>query len=165
MKKYKRDIKAKTIEYALLWIVGCFAYASLQKLSIPTIEQIFSPILICTLIVIFINKIAKTKKRIETLALFVFFTITVVTLLGFSQTLSGGYIEESNPYLYGLSFYTASIAYYYKTKHEISLSDIFKISNPLLISTGPVAIFVKRGRHNSIRHRVNYYLPFIINKF
>ena len=161
MENQKKN-KPKAVEYLLLWTMGCFAYISLQGLSTLTITEIFFPLLICILIGYFLNNISKTKKRIQVLALFVFFIITIITFLGFTQTLSGTYVDERNPYLYGLSFYTASLAYHYKTKHDISLSDMFKISNPLLISTGPIALFIKSRRHNSVGRRVNYYLPFIL---
>tara|TARA_B110001450_G_C17641090_1_gene489321 strand:+ start:793 stop:1905 length:1113 start_codon:yes stop_codon:yes gene_type:complete len=112
--------------------------------------------------VLFLNKLATSESRSGKIAIFLFFAIAVSSLLGVTQTLSGSYVGASNPYLYGLSFYTASLAYHFKIKHNISLSDLFKISNPLLLATGPVALFVRSIRHNSFKRRLNYYLPFVL---
>jgi D-alanyl-lipoteichoic acid acyltransferase DltB (MBOAT superfamily) len=39
---------------------------------------------------------------------------------------------------------------------------VFKFTNPLLLITGPIALFIKRGGQKSLKKRINYYLPFVL---
>jgi D-alanyl-lipoteichoic acid acyltransferase DltB (MBOAT superfamily) len=64
--------------------------------------------------------------------------------------------------LYGLSFYTASLAYLASTQEKMSLSETWKVSNPLLLFTGPIALFVTKISHKGFRKRFSYFFPFIV---
>jgi alginate O-acetyltransferase complex protein AlgI len=91
-----------------------------------------------------------------------FFSISVTSLLGFTQTLTGTHAESTIPMFYGLSFYTASLAYLASTQEKVSLAETWKISNPLLLFTGPIALFVTKISHKSFRKRFSYFFPFIV---
>ena len=58
-------------------------------------------------------------------------------------------------------FYSASIAYLISIK-SFNYSKIFHASNPLLLFTGPIALFIKPITHKKIINRVKYYFLFII---
>ena len=51
------------------------------------------------------------SRRIKNTEYLLFFSISITSLFGLTQTLTGSHAEGSNILLYGLSFYTASIAY------------------------------------------------------
>lgn len=69
---------------------------------------------------------------------------------------------SANPYFYGLSFYTASMAFHLASQVKINISEAFKLANPLLLFSGPIALFIKRGGQKSFKKRINYYLPFVM---
>ena len=101
------------------------------------------------------------KLHIKYTEYLLFFSISITSLLGLTQTLTGSHAESSNILLYGLSFYTASIAYLIAIK-SFNYSKIFNVSNPLLLFTGPIALFIQSVRHKKIINRIKYYFPFII---
>ena len=134
---------------ALLIIIG-------SKNILVTIEGIFWAF-IFSLILIFV---AKSNEKINfLLSYFLFFTISFTSLIGLTKTLTGTHATSSIPMLYGLSFYTASIAYLHKKK-LLKFRDVWKVSNPIMLFTGPIALFIKDIRYRKIRHRLNFYLPF-----
>jgi D-alanyl-lipoteichoic acid acyltransferase DltB (MBOAT superfamily) len=75
--------------------------------------------------------------------------------------MTGNYIGSSNVILFGLSFYSLTLAYKSYTE-GITVKDIFIASNPLLLFTGPIAIFFKDITVISLKRRLKYFLPYII---
>ena len=79
-----------------------------------------------------------------------FFLISLTSLLGFTKTLTGSHAESSNLILYGLSFYSASLAFLLSSHpKKINYVEAFKLTNPLLLITGPISLFLKplKGRY------------------
>jgi D-alanyl-lipoteichoic acid acyltransferase DltB (MBOAT superfamily) len=101
------------------------------------------------------------SRRIKNTEYLLFFSISITSLFGLTQTLTGSHAEGSNILLYGLSFYTASIAYLIVI-NSFNYSKIFSISNPLLLFTGPIALFITSISHKRIANRIKYYFPFIV---
>ena len=157
----KSDHK-NTIQFAGLWLAGGVAYFTLQPPSIIPILGIISPLLICSLIVVVINKLAMGNYKHRSIPLLLFFSITITSFFGLTETMTGSYTGSESIYLYGLSFYTASLAYHFRDRTTLQVSDVLKISNPLLLITGPIALFIKSRRHVSFKRRINYYVPFLI---
>jgi len=115
------------------------------------------PLLGCILIYVVQNYI--TKKHILSYSLF--FITSVTLLLNLSKPMTGNYIGSSNVILFGLSFYSLTLAYKSYTE-GITVKDIFIASNPLLLFTGPIAIFFKDITVISLKRRLKYFLPYII---
>ena len=113
------------------------------------------PLLVCSCLVFALERIS-----LSPLPYLLFFSISITSILGLTKTLTGSHAAATNIYLYGLSFYSASLAYLLKNK-KLSIQEIFHISNPLLLITGPIAIFVKNSKR-SISKRIKYYFPFIV---
>jgi len=101
------------------------------------------------------------KFRLKYIEYFLFFSISIASLLGLTQTLTGSHAKSTNEFLFGLSFYTTSIAYLIAI-NRFNFSKILSISNPLLLSTGPIALFFICISHKSFKDRFKYYFPFII---
>lgn len=91
----------------------------------------------------------------------IFFSISVTSFLGITKTLTGLQSESINAFLFGLPFYSAYLAYKL-LKRDISWRDTFVASNPLLLFTGPVAIFFRPIRYSAIHRRLNQYFPFMV---
>jgi alginate O-acetyltransferase complex protein AlgI len=90
-----------------------------------------------------------------------FFSITFTSMMGLSKILTGSYSENSNIYFYGMSFYTLTFAYLFKTK-KINLTSSINATNPLLLITGPIAISIIINKNKSLINRFNYYFPYIV---
>lgn len=90
-----------------------------------------------------------------------FFTITFLSLLGLSKTLTGSHSEVSSPYMYGISFYTVTLAYLSKV-NRINIASSFVAANPLLLITGPIATSFKFSSKKFSINRFNYYFPYIL---
>ena len=149
-------------QFAGLWLIGGLVCFTLKPLAINPIIGIISPLLICALIVVVINNPVMGNYKYRSVPLLLFFSITITSFFGLTATMTGSYTGSSSLGLYGLSFYTASLAYHFKDKTTLQLSDVLKISNPLLLITGPIALFIKSRRHVSFVRRINYYAPFLI---
>jgi hypothetical protein len=95
------------------------------------------------------------------LAYLLFFAISITSLLGLTQSLTGSHAESTNMVLYGLSFYATSLAYLAATR-RIASCPAFTLTNPLFLVTGPVLTTVGSLRHRGLGRRTRYYLPFVI---
>lgn len=101
------------------------------------------------------------KKNFRWASYALFFSISITSFFGFTEVLTGSHAATTNFLFYGLSFYTASIAYI-NSKQKLALIDSVKVSNPLLIITGPIALFVRSMSHRSLYRRVLYFMPFMV---
>ena len=149
-------IKEKSIfiNSSLVWI-----FAGLLSYFIGThheLSQIFYPLINVGLIIIFLHFLC--PKYFEYI---LFFSISITGLFGLTQNLTGSHAESNNFFLYGLSFYTASIAYLL-ANDSLRISKILNITNPLLLITGPIALYVKSLQHKKTLERYKYFVPFII---
>ena len=136
------------------WIVACFLLVVISG-SFEVVKLLFP--LVAVLVFTSFNAIY----QLPNLQYLLFFSISVASLLGFTETLTGSHAESSNVLLYGLSFYTASMAYLI-AQNKLNYQSVLSVSNPLLLSTGPIALYFKRINYKSLRQRIEYYVPFII---
>ena len=97
----------------------------------------------------------------QALPYLLFFSISITSLSGYTQTLTGLHAESSTVALYGLSFYTASLAYLAHTE-RLTFSDAWLVGNPMLLMTGPVATLFKDIRYKSAASRLQYFGPFVV---
>lgn len=116
--------------------------------------------LTCSLLLITIARKLKSKH----FSYILFFSISITSVLGLTSVLTGSHASGSSYIFYGLSFYTASIAYL-NSKNTLELADAIKVSNPIFLFTGPIALFAKPIKYRSIRLRVVYFLPFLVIGF
>ena len=54
------------------------------------------------------------------------------------------------------------MAFHLASQVKLNISDAFKLTNPLLLASGPIALFIRRGGQKSFKKRINYYLPFVM---
>ena len=153
---------SENIQYLSLWGVGAvlclFFYTSPER----ALVELISPLLICIFTVLILISINLEGFARNSITYLLFFSITITSYWGITQTLTGSYTGQSSYFFYGFSFYTASLAYLFGTKAKLTLSESFKVSNPILLMTGPIAIFIKSEKHTSLKRRINYYLPFVL---
>ena len=117
--------------------------------------------LILTILCLTVFKFIPEQNR-PTLPYLLFFSISITSALGLTETLTGSHAHSTNPYLYGLSFYSASMAFYLASQVKLNVNETFRFANPLLLLTGPIALFVKKAGQKTLKRRMNYYLPFIL---
>lgn len=96
-------------------------------------------------------------------AYLIFFSVAALTATGFMSVMNGLAVSSPNPFLYGYSFYSASLAYLVLMEgRSASFVRTFDIANPLMLATGPLVISVASMRHWSLRGRLNYFFPFLV---
>ena len=137
-----------------VWVIACIMLVAVSGSF--DVGKFIAPLIVVSAFA-FVN----TKYQMRHVQYLLFFSISFASLLGFTETLTGSHAESSNILLYGLSFYTASMAYLI-TQNNFNYQSVLSISNPLLLSTGPIALYFKRISYKSLRQRVEYYVPFII---
>ena len=92
-----------------------------------------------------------------------FFLISIFSFLGLASNINGSHAETSNVLIYGLSFYSAFLAFKVH-QNNLQLSDIFISGNPLLLISGPIAVFFSKINFG-LKKRINYFFPFIFIGF
>ena len=129
-----------------------------------TAINLIAPLLLCSLSIFFIRSF--TQQNLKTLiAYLLFFSTSVLTFNEILSPLTGAVNETTNILLFGFPFYTASLAFMAMNTKTPNLLSSFKIANPLLLVTGPVALFVKSYTYRRLHFRINYYLPFFLVGF
>ena len=126
--------------------------------------SLISPLLFCSLSVFFIRSFQQRNLK-TSIPYLLFFSTSILTFNEILTPLTGAVSESSNILLFGFPFYTASLAYLAMNNSTPNLLSAFKIANPLLLVTGPVALFVKSYTYRRLHFRVNYYLPFFLVGF
>lgn len=120
---------------------------------------LFAPLIFSIVIIkIYINFLKEYRIVYSYL---LFFLISITSLLGFTEVLTGSHAASKNIILYGLSFYSASIAFRV-FQQEIKPNTSYIVSNPLLLFTGPLSVYVRNIRYRSLKKRIKYFLPYII---
>ena len=145
-------ISNKNINY--LWLISALVIYLVSYEN--KFSQLFYPLLFTTVLIYLLQ-----YQGIRYIEYFLFFSISIVGLLGYTQNLTGSHAESSNVLFYGLSFYTASISYLL-AKNLLYPSKILIVSNPLLLFTGPIALYVKSIHHKKKKLRIKYFIPFVI---
>lgn len=103
------------------------------------------------------------ERATRPLAYVIFFSVAALTATGFMSVMNGLAVSSPNPFLYGYSFYSASLAYLVLIHgRAATFGRTFDIANPLLLATGPLAISVGSMSHWSLRGRLNYFVPFLV---
>lgn len=140
-------------------IFYCFSFLALLASSLFNLEifKSFLWALIFSTLIVLVLKIVKSNL----VSYLLFFSISVTSALGLTKVLTGTHAGGTSPMLYGLSFYTASLAYLHAID-KVKLSSVWKVANPLLVFTGPIALFVKDITKSNTRRRISYFLPFIL---
>jgi alginate O-acetyltransferase complex protein AlgI len=117
------------------------------------------PLAVCVAIVALLMMVGERERTV--IAPYVlFFAISATSIFGLTKTLTGSHASSTNLLLYGLSFYTASLAYIARSRMLTPRAAVLA-SNPLLIITGPVATQFRDIRYRGLRSRADYYLPFV----
>jgi alginate O-acetyltransferase complex protein AlgI len=117
------------------------------------------PLAVCVAIVALLV-MAGERERTVIAPYVLFFAISATSVFGLTKTLTGSHASSTNLLLYGLSFYTASLAYIARSRSLTPRAAVLA-SNPLLIITGPVATQFRDIRYRGLRSRADYYLPFV----
>ena len=129
-----------------------------QEFTLNSIKVLY-PLFFSFLILFFYN--LYLEKFNKSFAYFLFFSISLTSLFGATNVLDGSYAASSNPFLYGLAFYTAFFAFHIYKK-TVSNDSIWIAANPLILITGPIAYRFKYNNYKKIKSRLSYYLPFFV---
>ena len=149
------------MKFILLWLIGSIFYLISFTNSEFTSIGVIAPLLFCSLSIIIFRSLPYGNFR-TLIAYLLFFSTSILSFNNFLTPLTGAVNESSNVLLFGFSFYTASLAYLAMNSGTPNLLSAFKIANPLLLATGPIALFIKNYSYRKLHFRVNYYLPFFI---
>ena len=141
--------------YQLLFSLSYFSWDVFSK----NLWESVIPLFFCLLIVL--AALAFNHTHQFKFKYVLFFSITITSALGLTKTLTGSHAESKNIILYGLSFYTASIAYLIHSQ-QLSAKSIAVVSNPLLLITGPIATYFRPIHHYSFNKRFKYFFPYIV---
>lgn len=168
------DLRLPLIEkYAFVaWLVALTVLMALavnqpsRSFEIAQLADVFLraivPLSVCYLISATIVRVQVTRFSYGfVLPYLLFFSISLTSLFGLTETLTGSHAESDNLFLYGLSFYTATLAYF-AVNRTITHASPLVASNPLLLITGPIATIFRSEAHRSVGKRVQYYAPFIV---
>ena len=139
----------------LLFSLSYFSFDLWSKMTYRSAVSVF----FCLLIVLAALEFDQPKKHLFKYVLF--FSVTITSALGLTKTLTGSHASSDNILLYGISFYTASIAYMLHCK-QLSAKSIATCSNPLLLITGPIATCFRSIHHHSFKKRFTYFFPYIL---
>jgi alginate O-acetyltransferase complex protein AlgI len=143
------------MNYVIFFLISSAALILFSRDSYSEIYGILTALSVSLILILFLSKVT-----FRPFSYLLFFSISITSFLGLTEVLTGSHAASSNFLFYGLSFYAASIAYL-NSRKKLTLFDSFKVSNPLFLFTGPIALFVTSIRHKSLSKRVLYYLPFL----
>jgi alginate O-acetyltransferase complex protein AlgI len=87
-----------------VWVIACIMLVAVSGSF--DVGKFIAPLIVVSAFA-FVN----IKYQMRHVQYLLFFSISFASLLGFTETLTGSHAESSNILLYGLSFYTASMAY------------------------------------------------------
>ena len=160
MKKTK-IIRAWFAGLLIVILVGIFNrglnFLSFEYVFDVALQCIF-PVLVCYVIV----GMLKIKGLRKTwLSYLLFFSISITSMLGLTVALTGSHASSDNKIIYGLSFYTATIAFLI-IKRRVDNKSFLVASNPLLLITGPVGTLFEANFHRGFKVRWKYYFPYFV---
>lgn len=148
----------------ILWLIGSFIYLFSFSNSNFSIIGIISSFIFCFISIYIFRNVPYGISR-TLIAYSLFLSTSVLSFFNIITPLTGSVSESTNILFFGFSFYSASLAYLFIKNVSPSFSDSLKVANPLLLSTGPIALFIKSYSYRRLHLRVNYFLPFIIVGF
>ncbi|CAB4531291.1 unannotated protein [freshwater metagenome] len=156
-------------QFALVVLAG-FAMAAVSAYSNRStpvlwidVVHVAMPALASILVIGLVRSGLLPPLAIRAFAYLIFFSVAALTATGFMSVMNGLAVSSPNPFLYGYSFYSASLAYLVLMEgRSASFTRTFDIANPLMLATGPLAISVASMRHWSLRSRLDYFFPFLI---
>lgn len=152
--------------YSLLTFIGLYLYNSIYDADAFLLtEEILSPLFIsAALILLGTFSVIKNNHIMRNFyAYILFFVISIFSFLGLAGNITGSHAISSNPFIYGLSFYTAYLAYL-TFKQNLSFRKIFIAANPILLISGPMPV-IFNIIPSSLISRVKYYFPFLVIGF
>ena len=135
-------------------------YTNLFNLSFlgAYLAQALIPVIACSLIIL----VAERNRLVKIIAPYIlFFLISFSSVIGLTATLTGSYTYKHSLIFYGLSFYSATLAYHY-SKQLIRTNYLLLITNPLLLITGPVMVWFSLNHHKAISTRFHFYFPYVV---
>jgi alginate O-acetyltransferase complex protein AlgI len=148
---------------ALLLAVFAHSLVSIHSLQsaplIGSLELSFIPLVSVMALTFLVSRVSGLGCQV--LCYLLFFSISVTSLLGLTQTLTGSHAESPSLLLYGLSFYTASLAYLLHGR-TLTYPKAILAGNPLLLITGPIVVGFSSVRHWGLARRFYYFFPFIV---
>ncbi len=146
-----------------LTVLTSLSNGSLSTLWVELVH-VAIPALVSVLVIGFVRSGFLPPLAIRTFAYLIFFSVATLTATGFMSVMNGLAVSSPNPFLYGYSFYSASLAYLVLMEgRSASFIRTFDIANPLMLATGPLLISVASMRHWSLRGRLNYFFPFLVS--
>jgi alginate O-acetyltransferase complex protein AlgI len=133
--------------------------------TIVYLSKFLAPVIFSSIVIIFYKKLIDKYSKVSIyLSITLFFIISLTSVIGVTQTLTGEISKSESALateiIFGISFYTAALAYYIK-REKIEFNDLWKVTNPILLFTGPIPIYFNR-HSNKLFKRVKYYFPYII---
>lgn len=160
---FKKSSELNLLDLTYFWVSGVIIYFLLFPFKLDSIIEVFIPITLVFFLIIFYSFfLSKLFKNPKGFAYLLFFSISIFSFFGLTETLTGKASYFTSSYLYGFSFYTLSLAYWIYSHKGLKIIDILKFSNPILLSTGPIIILLKSLKHKSFISRLNYFLPFLM---
>jgi len=151
------------IKFLVLWLIGALIYFFSVRNTELSFVGIIAPLSFCFLAILVLRVLSERYKTL--FAYLLFFSTGILTFFGVIKPLTGSVSESPNILFFGFSFYTLSLAFFAKNAKKLDLLDSVKVSNPALLASGPIALFVRDYRYRSFHNRLNYYLPFFIIGF
>jgi len=125
--------------------------------------KILSPLFLALSFFVIYQAIARFNILRNTFSYGLFFLISIFSFFGLASNINGSHAETSNIFIYGLSFYSALLAFKVHQK-SLKFSDLFISSNPLLLISGPISVFFSKVSFG-LKKRINYFFPFIFIGF
>lgn len=167
MSQIQAKQEIRLTESLTLWICG-FIILALGFYSSENIFTTFTASLNTTLVYAVSALIVCSTVYIISLlfpaqyrAYIIILTIPIASAIGLTATMTGGQAEKQNKFLYGLSFYAATVAYTAKN-NWCKRQNLLIASNPALLATGPIALSITRIKHKKLKQRISYYYPFFV---
>ncbi len=142
-----------SILMAMSFAIGDFAFGGYENIAGVAVKAML-PLFVCLIAI-------RIFPHHHYLSYPLFFSISLTSLLGLTKTLTGSHAASGNMFLYGLSFYTASLAYLFN-QYRTQQKSAFSVSNPLLLVTGPILTQFGIALQRPIRKRISYYFPFVV---
>ena len=151
--KKKLIFKVYILSFILLFANSIFITENDSSFNIEIIFALFGSIVIAAIHKVFKNKL---------IAYALFFSSAFTLVFNLTEPMTGMYVDSSNTFLFGLSFYSLSLGYKIYNDNKLDISDIIIASNPLILFTGPIAIFFKDYSKTVFKKRFKVFFPYLL---
>ena len=126
-----------------------------------SITRVFVPFCVVSIFTLVVGR-ARISKAVNVAIVYaLFFSVSATSIFGFTKTLTGSHAESSSILFYGLSFYTAYLAFSLH-RGALTAQTPFIAANPLLLLSGPIPITFSSLKVVKLKRRLLYFLPFAI---